>query len=111
MILSLTEERVIVQHILDLDSRGFLPRLADVTAMTNLLLAERQQDLVDNHPANNFVNQQPEVKVKFNRNDDFKKPCAMTLGLLKIGSFKQRIQRPSVVSKMRIPLTLMRLAF
>jgi helix-turn-helix, Psq domain len=32
------EEEVIVNHILDLDSRGFSPRLADVEDMANHLL-------------------------------------------------------------------------
>jgi len=35
------EEQVIVEHILDLAERGFLPRLADVAAMANSLRAER----------------------------------------------------------------------
>jgi hypothetical protein len=39
-----TEEDVIVQHILDLESRGFPPSLADVKAMADSLLAERNQD-------------------------------------------------------------------
>ena len=39
--LSKLEEKVVVQHILDLDSRGFPPRLADVADMANSLRAER----------------------------------------------------------------------
>ncbi|KAJ8113305.1 hypothetical protein OPT61_g4535 [Boeremia exigua] len=35
------EERVIVEHILELDARGFGPWLADVAAMANSLRAER----------------------------------------------------------------------
>jgi hypothetical protein len=35
------EEEVIVQHILDLDSRGFAPNLEIVRDMANKLLAER----------------------------------------------------------------------
>ena len=35
------EEIVIIQHVLDLDSRGFLPRLGAVRDMANFLLAER----------------------------------------------------------------------
>ncbi|KAJ8117104.1 hypothetical protein OPT61_g1625 [Boeremia exigua] len=35
------EEQVIVEHILELDARGFGPRLADVAAMANSLRAER----------------------------------------------------------------------
>ena len=36
-----TEEEVIIQHILDLDSRGFPPRLAAVKDMADSLLAAR----------------------------------------------------------------------
>ena len=39
--LTSTEELVIVQHILKLDERGYLPRLTDVEDMANSLLAER----------------------------------------------------------------------
>ena len=35
------EEEVIVRNILDLDSRGFAPRLAGVEDMANLLLESR----------------------------------------------------------------------
>src|SRR5258708_37927762 len=35
------EESVIIKHILDLDSRGFSPKLSAVTDMANKLLAER----------------------------------------------------------------------
>ena len=64
MKLSLREEEVIVKHILDLDPRGFPPRLADVTAMANILLAERQQGTVAKHWANNFVNRLKESVYK-----------------------------------------------
>jgi hypothetical protein len=36
-----TDEEVIVQHLLDLDARGFPPRLAAVKDMADSLLAER----------------------------------------------------------------------
>ena len=41
-----TEEEVIVEYILDLDARGFPPRLAVVKDIANSLLAERYCDLV-----------------------------------------------------------------
>jgi hypothetical protein len=41
-----TEEAVIVQHILNLDARGFPPRLAAVKDMADSLLAKRYRDLV-----------------------------------------------------------------
>ena len=43
MRLEATEEQVIVQHILKLDERGYLPWLTDVEDMANSLLAERHQ--------------------------------------------------------------------
>jgi hypothetical protein len=39
-----TEENVIVQHILDLDARGFAPRLTAVKDIANSLLAKRHRD-------------------------------------------------------------------
>jgi hypothetical protein len=41
-----TEEDVIVQHILDLNLRGFPPRLAAIKDMADSLLAERHEDPV-----------------------------------------------------------------
>jgi hypothetical protein len=73
MKLTPTEEDVIVQYILDLDSRGYPPRLADVAAMANLLLAERQGGVVGQHWPNNFVNRRRELKVKLNRKYDYKR--------------------------------------
>ncbi len=67
------EEDVILKHILDMDTRGYPPRLADVTAMANSLLAERDGGVVGNHWANNFVNRRPELKVKLNRRYDYKR--------------------------------------
>jgi hypothetical protein len=39
-----TEEDVIVQHILDLNLRGFPPQLATVKDMADSLLAKRYED-------------------------------------------------------------------
>ena len=40
------EEEVIIQYILDRDSRGFSPRITDVGDMANLLLRKRGARLV-----------------------------------------------------------------
>jgi hypothetical protein len=64
---------MIVQHILDLEARGFPPRLAAVKDMADLLLAERDQDLVGQNWAPNFVKRRPKLKVKFNRKYDYKR--------------------------------------
>ena len=66
-----TEEDVIIQHILDLDTRGFPPRLAAVKDMTDSLLAARYQDPVGVNWASTFVKRTPELKVKFNRKYDY----------------------------------------
>ena len=50
-----TEEEVIVKHILDLDARGFPPRLAAVTDMANSLRAERHVGHVGVNWASTFV--------------------------------------------------------
>jgi hypothetical protein len=69
--LTITEEWVIVQHILKLDERGYPPRLADVEDMANSLLAERHQPPVGKNWASNFVKRRPELTVKFNRKYDY----------------------------------------
>jgi hypothetical protein len=71
--LSKTEGKVIVQYILDLDARGFPPRLAAVKDMADLLLAERHHDLVGQNWAKTFVKRRLELKVKFNRKYDYKR--------------------------------------
>jgi len=73
MKLTKTEESVIVEHILNLDARGFPPRLAAVKAMADSLLAERHRDPVGVNWASTFVKRQPELKVKFNRKYDYRR--------------------------------------
>jgi hypothetical protein len=65
--LTSTEQRVIVQHVLKLDERGYPPRLTDVEDMANSLLAERNQPPVGKNWAGTFVKRRPELTVKFNR--------------------------------------------
>lgn len=67
------EEQVIVDHILELDARGFGPRLADVAAMANSLRAERNLGPVGTNWPSTFVKRQPELKVKFKRKYDYKR--------------------------------------
>jgi len=68
-----TKEEVIIQHILDLDSRGFPPRLAAVKDMADSLLAARHQDPVGINWASTFVQRTPELKVKFNQKYNYKR--------------------------------------
>ena len=64
--LTSTEELVIVQHILKLDERGYLPRLTDIEDIANSLLAERNQLHVSKNWAGTFIKRRPELTVKFN---------------------------------------------
>ena len=68
-----TEEAVIIQHVLDLDSRGFPPQLAAVKDMADLLLAARHQAPVGINWAGTFVQRTPKLKVKFNRKYNYLK--------------------------------------
>ena len=43
------EERVIVEYIIDLDSRGFSPRLCDVEDMANVIAEARDASRVGTH--------------------------------------------------------------
>ncbi|KAL2885554.1 hypothetical protein HOO65_070016 [Ceratocystis lukuohia] len=71
--LSDLEEQIIVQFILDLDSRGFPPRLHGVEEMANRLLADRDALPVGKHWASNFVKRQPDLDMRFNRRYDYKR--------------------------------------
>lgn len=61
------EEEVITKYILDLDSRGFPPRLEAVRAMANLLLSKRDAPPVGKNWPSNFVRRAPELKTCLNR--------------------------------------------
>lgn len=67
------EEEVISQYILDLDSRGFAPRLAGVEDMANYLLATRRGKRVGKLWAHRFVQRRPELKMRFTRVYDFQR--------------------------------------
>jgi hypothetical protein len=71
--LSNLEEQIIVQFILDLDTRGFPPRLRGVEVMANQLLADRNAPPVGKRWASNFVKRHKELKTRFFRNYDYKR--------------------------------------
>ncbi|TVY62375.1 hypothetical protein Focb16_v004072 [Fusarium oxysporum f. sp. cubense] len=71
--LSDLEEQIIVQYILDLDSRGFPPRHRGVEEMANRLLADRDASPVGKRWAINFVKRQPELKTRFQRRYDYQR--------------------------------------
>ena len=61
--LSDLEEQIIVQFILDLDSRGFPSRLRFVEEMANSLLTNRNALPVGNRWAYNFIKRQLKLKM------------------------------------------------
>lgn len=71
--LSDLEEQIIVQFILDLDSRGFPSRLRFVEEMANSLLADRDASPVGKRWAHNFVKRQPELKTRLFRRYDYQR--------------------------------------
>ncbi len=71
--LTLSEESVIINYVLDLNSRGFSVRVCVVGEMANLLLDQRQGAHVSKCWTTNFINRRPEIKSIFNRKHDYKR--------------------------------------
>ncbi|RKL12117.1 hypothetical protein BFJ70_g16306 [Fusarium oxysporum] len=71
--LSDLEEQIIVQFILDQDSRGFPPRLRGVEEMANRLLADRDVSPVGKRWASNFVKRHKDLKAHFFRKYDYQR--------------------------------------
>ncbi|KAJ3464857.1 hypothetical protein MRS44_009643 [Fusarium solani] len=71
--LSDLEEQIIIQFILDLDSRGFPPRLRGVEEMANRLLADRDSLPVGKRWASNFIKRHPDLKTRFFRKYDYQR--------------------------------------
>jgi hypothetical protein len=67
------EELVIVQYILDLDLKGFPPRLSGVKDMADRLLAQRDVPRVGVNWAAKFVKRHPELTTRFNRKYDYQR--------------------------------------
>jgi hypothetical protein len=68
--LTATEEQTIVRYILDLDSRGFAPRLCEAAAIADKPLAVRGGKPVGKCWAERFVTRSAELKMAFNRAKD-----------------------------------------
>jgi hypothetical protein len=67
------EERAIVIHVLDLDSRGFAPQLIYVREMADYLLAERGNLVVGKRWPHNFIKRTEEIETKYNRKYDYQR--------------------------------------
>jgi hypothetical protein len=67
------EEETLVRHILDLDSRGFPPRIDGVRDMANLLLTTRDAKPVGQRWPYTFIKRRPELKTRFSRAYDFQR--------------------------------------
>jgi len=67
------EEDVIIRYILDIDERGFAPRLAGVEDMANYILESREGQRVGKLWTHRFVQQRPELKTRFNCVYDFQR--------------------------------------
>ncbi|KAF5255628.1 hypothetical protein FOXYS1_13950, partial [Fusarium oxysporum] len=71
--LSLRRAAGIYQFILNLDSRGFPPRLRCVEEMANRLLADREMPPVGKRWASNFVKRHKDLKTHFFRKYDYQR--------------------------------------
>jgi hypothetical protein len=67
------EEKVLLERVLDLDARGFQPRLSDIREMADRLRTIRDASRVGPRWANNFVDRHPEVTTRFRRRIDYQR--------------------------------------
>lgn len=71
--LSLAEEETIVQYILELDSKGFAPRLSVVEDMANSILCTRGNQRVGKNWVNRFTKRRQELKNRMTRHRDYQR--------------------------------------
>jgi helix-turn-helix, Psq domain/Tc5 transposase DNA-binding domain len=67
------EEKVLLKHIMDLDNRGFSPKLGGVEDMANYILASQKKQPVGKLWAHRFVQRNPELKTRFSRSYNFQR--------------------------------------
>src|SRR5450432_2212635 len=67
------EEQVLVERILELDSKGFPPRLCIVEDMANRIIELRDGRRVGQRWAGNFVRRRPELRTRFQRKYDYQR--------------------------------------
>ena len=80
--LSQPEEEVIVDYILNLDSRGFAPTLAAVREMADKLLAIRDAPPVGQKWPANFVKRTDSLTTRFNRPYDRQRALCEDLAII-----------------------------
>lgn len=68
-----SEEDAIVRYIIELDTRGFSPRRADVEDMANLLLAKCGARRVGKNWTDRFIKRRPELCTRFSRAYDYQR--------------------------------------
>ena len=67
------EEDFIVQHILDLDLRGFPPAIEDVREMADYILASRGAPCIGKQWPYRFIKRREELRTRFSRAYDFQR--------------------------------------
>ena len=73
MILTKEEEKILVRYIIDLDDRGFAPRIQGVEDMANEMLAARGASPVGKRWAYRFTKRRAELQTRFSRAYDFQR--------------------------------------
>ena len=81
--LTIIEEDELVRHILDLDSRGFPPRLDDIRDMANRLRAARGAKPVGKQWPYRFVQNEPRLKPRRSRTYDLQRALCEDPDLIK----------------------------
>ena len=67
------KESIIVQYILDLDTKGFPPRLSTVEDMADRLFAKHNRGYVGTYWASTFVKRYLELIMRFNRKYNYQR--------------------------------------
>jgi hypothetical protein len=67
------EEKVLLERVLDLDTRGFQPRLSDIREMADRLRAVRDASRVGPRWANNFVDRHDKLTTRFRRRINYQR--------------------------------------
>jgi hypothetical protein len=67
------EEKVLLERVLDLDTRGFQPRLSDIREIADRLCTTRNALRVGPRWANGFVKRHPELTTRFRRQINYQR--------------------------------------